>query len=440
MKKAVMTLALLALFNVFVFAQEMQDSTEAPKSKTLEEKVSESQDKIDGINETILDMKSTLDALKKIKVSGYIQTQFQNVEKDAAYTSALDFRNKFTLRRGRLKIGYDNGLTQFVYQLQADESGSVTTKDLYASITEPWMKTFSYTMGLFVRPFGFETPYSSNVMEYPERAKIVTTTLPSEEDLGAMITIAPQDGFLSMFNLQLGLFTGNGIKAETDNYKDIIGRLGYKLSFEEIGLAVDGGFSGYFGNVKVDAGKKVIELDPSSYKEKLGESKAERTYFGADIQTYFSIPGVDEYLGSSSIKGELIMGKQPGTSSSSAVYAVSATPTNDVYLRNFMGFYVSFVQNIGLSNQLVVKYDVYDPNTDVKESEIGQAIAGTTVKTGKADIKYSTLGFGLVHHWDENVKFTLYYDMVKNEKASNLAGYTDDLKDNVLTFRMQYRF
>ena len=110
--------------------------------------------------------------------------------------------------------------------------------------------------------------------------------------------------------------------------------------------------------------------------------------------------------------------------------------------RNISGYYVSYVQNLGLSDQLVLKYDVYDGNTDIKGDEITSSVNS---KVSAADLKYTTFGFGLAHFFDSNVKFTLYYDIVKNEKLSanapaSLAAYKDDLKDNVLTLRMQYKF
>jgi hypothetical protein len=39
----------------------------------------------------------------------------------------------------------------------------------------------------------------------------------------------------------------------------------------------------------------------------------------------------------------------------------------------------------------------------------------------------------------ENLKLVLYYANVRNEKTQ-LAGFTDDVKDNVFTARMQFRF
>ncbi len=101
------------------------------------------------------------------------------------------------------------------------------------------------------------------------------------------------------------------------------------------------------------------------------------------------------------------------------------------------------MQNIGLSNQLVLKYDVMDPNKDVTGDDIGLPV---NTRLTAADLKYTTIGVGWVYHWDSNVKFVLYYDMVTNEKVaeastvSSLAPLKDDLKDDVVTFRMQYKF
>lgn len=71
----------------------------------------------------------------------------------------------------------------------------------------------------------------------------------------------------------------------------------------------------------------------------------------------------------------------------------------------------------------------------MKGKEIGVAGNGFTA----ADIKYSTLGIGYVYYMTENAKLMLYYARVWNEKTS-LPGYTTDLKDNVFTCRLQFRF
>ena len=107
-----------------------------------------------------------------------------------------------------------------------------------------------------------------------------------------------------------------------------------------------------------------------------------------------------------------------------------------MYIRNFDGAYFYFLQDLGNPADLVVfKYDWYDPNTDVKGKEIGTGDISLT----KADIKYHTFGLGYVHYFDANTKLMLYYDLVKNE-STTLEGYTRDVKDNVFTCMIQFRF
>ena len=102
---------------------------------------------------------------------------------------------------------------------------------------------------------------------------------------------------------------------------------------------------------------------------------------------------------------------------------------------------MTLIQNLGTKIQGVVRYDVYDPNTDVNGSDIG-ALGSSLSAT---DLAYTTWGLGLIYHWDENVKLTAYYDIVSNEEANAAASgillpYKKDLPDNVFTFRMQMKF
>jgi hypothetical protein len=431
---------LLVLFITAVSLQSHLFAQEA-EGKTTEEKVEEVKGQVEGMNETLLEMKSTLDALKKIKLSGYIQAQFQSAKIDGAKSFAGgDFsstlHNRFLLRRGRLKVNYDNDLTQYVVQIDITQGG-LATKDAYVSVKEPWLKAFSLTGGIFDRPFGFEISYSSSSRETPERTRLFQTLFPGERDLGAKVEYASADGPLSFLNVKAGLFTGNGIGAETDNAKDFIGRVGFQLPFADENFEIDGGVSAYVGKVRLDDGKKQYKLDNTTLVAVDSITRyINRNYIGFDAQLYYDLP----VLGGFSLRAEYITGSQPGTSSSSSAYKVAS---GDVYARNFYGYYINYIQNIGLQNQFLLKYDVYDPNKDVTGSQIGAA--GVSSKFNSTDVKYSTLGLGWIYHWDSNVKFVFYYDMVKNETVASTASgslvpFKADLKDNVLTCRVQYKF
>ncbi|MEP6926316.1 MAG: porin, partial [Ginsengibacter sp.] len=106
------------------------------------------------------------------------------------------------------------------------------------------------------------------------------------------------------------------------------------------------------------------------------------------------------------------------------------------YIRKFDGAYFYFLQNIiNPKNQLIIKYDWYDPNISTSEKNIGSVGSNLT----SADIKFSTLGFGYIYYINDNVKLLIWYDKVWNEKT-RLQGFTTDVKDDVFTCRMQFRF
>lgn len=144
-------------------------------------------------------------------------------------------------------------------------------------------------------------------------------------------------------------------------------------------------------------------------------------------------------MGASELRAEYWFGTQPGTSLSTA--NPGTTPNVNglpipTYIRHFDGAFFYFLQNIAnTKHQLLVKYDWYDPNIKVSGMEIGKPGANLTA----ADIKFSTLGLGYVYYFSNQLKLVLYYDIVKNEETQ-FPGYTADLKDNIFTLRLQFRF
>ncbi len=59
--------------------------------------------------------------------------------------------------------------------------------------------------------------------------------------------------------------------------------------------------------------------------------------------------------------------------------------------------------------------------------------------SGKADLRYNTLGVGYIYMANESLKFVFYYEFVRNEKSA-LTGYESDVSDDVFTARVQYNF
>ncbi|MBM3326210.1 MAG: hypothetical protein FJY65_04395 [Calditrichaeota bacterium] len=446
--------SLLQLGALFAALAVISISIPVLAEKSQSEDIENLKGKVDGMSETQLEILSTLNSLSKIKVSGYIQAQFQIAGSDgAANYSGGNFpsnvHQRFAIRRGRLKVNYIAGWSQYVLQFDVTNSG-VGIKDAYLSITEPWSKDWSLWMGAFDRPFGFEISYSSSMRESPERSRMYQILFPGERDVGMKIEYAPEKGGLAFLRGKIGLFNGAGLPCansaanENDNYKDVIGRIGVVLPMLGQNMELDAGLSVYSGKVR-NQEKYLYTLD-GSLKDWQVDSAAsnkykyfDRAYLGFDAQYYVDVLP----LGGMSVRGEFITGKQPSLSGSNTFYNPTSgiDPALGLYQREFAGYYLNYVQNIGLFDQFVLKYDIFDPNTGVAGNDIGKPGAQLT----GTDIAYSTLGLGWVHYIDSNTKLVFYYDMTTNEKlnsaaSGSLAKFKEDVKDNILTVRMQYKF
>ncbi len=376
--------------------------------------------------------------LQKFNVLGYIQTQFQYGERDASLNVGAENENKekpfnrFGIRRGRIKFTYQEGIASGVFQMDITEEG-VRFKDAYLNLKDPWWRTNALRIGVFDRPFGYEIGYSSSQRETPERSTIFRTFFPEERDLGGMLILqTTKTSPWSLLKLEAGLFAGNGIKQDTDNRKDFIGHLS---SNKDISDDVKLGFGLSYYNGGVYQGTEnvytmqdnafVLNSDPSN-KGKF----AKRKYFGIDGQ--FNIITL---LGMTQLRGEYLWGTQPGSKSDSKSPNSSTLPNTDTYIRNFSGGYVILIQDIGtFPFSAVVKYDCYDPNSKVSIKDIGQKGANI------GDITFNTIGLGFLWRVAENVRLQAYYEWVNNEKPEYLDGYKENLKDDVFTLRMQYRF
>lgn len=409
---------------------------------------------LDTVTINVQKLNSAMSTLQKLKITGYLQAQYQIADTLGAksfaggdFPAASD--NRFMVRRGRIKFTYDAKLTKYVLQFDVSEKG-LTIKDAYLNISDPFFNAFSLTAGVFNRPFGYEIPYSSSSRESPERSRFTQTLFPGERDLGAMLTFQmPKASPFNFLKIDAGFFTGNGTNPEFDKKKDFIGHIGIAKSSKSEKVKYGFGFSYYNGGVyqgKLANGRaaQTYELktisDTVSFARIAGDSIVgsfhKRSYFGIDAQLT-----VETALGLSTLRGEYLAGKQPGTSTSTNS-TTTAVPSANSYLRNISGMYLYFVQSFtGTRLGVVAKYDIYDPNTDISGDQIG--LISKTGKTNAAtagDLKYNTLGLGIIYNFTPNVKFTAYYDMVENEISKNLNGYTSDLPDNVWTFRLQYKF
>lgn len=496
---------LMTILSFNLFGQSQTDALKTEQD-TLKEKVSTLRDRISGIEERVATTEADLSKLTKIKLSGYIQAQYLHYEASNVYPADV-----FQLRRVRFKLQYEpvNGV---VFVLQPDFTpGNITLKDAYAQVNEPWMKTFSLWAGKFNRP-NYEVEYSSSNREVPERSRVIRAIYPDERATGAKLEINPPSLPLKV---QLALFNGNDgltitdasgtninpLNNDFDNHKDFMGRVTYSFKLAQVGALTIGAHA-YYGKIKANT-TDLLNSDYSYNKSLSGVGDLiKKNWVGFEGQLYLDL------LGGLALKGEYIFGVNgtPGYTSKTSVVSpmtssikgdtltLTTVTTNTVNNRpaiekNFSGYYVYLVKNIGKRHQIAVRYDYYDPNSKLTSDQIGLAkwdVGKTTVtdkitymgtnpvvatdaqtktvlvnnlKSSTGDIKYQTITLGYSYYFDDNIKLMLGYEIPLNKKVgvnSNGVGnvtssytvngetgvydFSKSIPQNVFTARLQVKF
>ncbi len=429
-----MRFILLAVFSLLIFhcqSQFLMDMVDTTKD----------------IGKSVLSVSQRFD---HIRLGGYIQPQFQFAEQKGAKSYiGGDFppnvNNRFMLRRGRIRFEYvrfnktNKASVQFVFQFDGSERG-VFIRDFWGRVFENKYQLFSFAAGMFARPFSYELNLSSSDRESPERGRMSQILMKTERDLGVMISLEPrrQNHPLRYLKIDAGLFNGQGLtaSADFDSHKDFITRAALKPYPVAKNLLLSLAASYFNGGLlqstryiySVNHFNKNFNVDSSITN--LGKI-APRKYYGADAQLKIKCKA-----GFTEIRAEYITGKQTGLTNNTETPAVLPDPSGSYYIRKFDGAYFYFLHNfISPAHQFIIKYDWYDPNISVSTNDIGEP--GSNLSA--ADIKFSTLGFGYIHYINENLKLVLWYDKVWNEKTQ-LPGYATDVKDDIFTCRVQFRF
>lgn len=409
---------LLLLLPIAACSAAIAQNPDSLRIAKLEERVSE------------LERKSAaVDYLTEhVKLSGLIQGQWSWSDERTD-----DVKNKFTIRRARLRTQYDHGIAKAVFQLNVTET-SVDIHDAFIALSPGYVGTF--TMGYFSVPFGDEHTHNPFYRITPENSRVFNTLLGSEKDLGVKWRFLEPDG-KGIFDIssEVGIINGNGGRTkEIDSRKNFVTRNMASLKLDNITMI--GGFSYYHGSIKLQEGYSAYKVDGNAFAvdNKITPGKyAKRRYLGVDLRIIFGQPE-GGWIGDTEVRLESLTGKQPGTAGSTispnrAVYS-------DIYSRDFFGTYAVVSQEIYLgktSHTLIAKYDMYDPNTDLKKNE----------NMTDGDIKYHTYGLGWIYSINSYVRLMAFYEFVNNEKTDN--GYVSekfrkDIKDDILTLRLSMRF
>lgn len=395
---------------------------------------------------------SDKNAFSKLKISGYVQAQaefgqFDTVAGVGASTKVgnttkfdpeidgddADNFVRYGIRRGRIKFDFAaTAYSNAVFQLDITDNG-VGFKDAYYQLFIPsknllFNKVVGFKFGVFDRPFGDEISYSSSRRESPERSMLFQKLFPDERDLGASILLAaPQNTMFAGLKLDAGLFSGNGIRKDDNGKLDFIGHLKYDNKVNDFTYGV--GISYYNGTTN-NASTELFEMENGAWTAHAvsANERNKREYYGLDAQI-----SLKTVMGITNVRGEMVGGVQPSVSGDIASPKGNsynaAAPFN--FNRAFKGGYLYFIQDIYKTPlTFVFKYSYLDPNTK---------IAGNNI-INKADLNISTFGIGALWNISSAVRLQAFYEINKNETSEQMPTYKNDVRDNLCTIRLQYKF
>jgi phosphate-selective porin len=411
--KKLLVITLFSVLSVYGYSQtQIIDS--------LKEVIERHEGKINALDERVLVNEADLGKLNKIKVSGYIQAQWEYYGKDLVKTN--EPTNTFYIRRARVKFTYE-ALDGVKFVLQPDFStNALSLKDAYAVVNIPKLKDFTLWAGQMSRP-NYEAEYSSGQREVLERSRVIRAIYPGEREIGVKLEYI---GSTIPLKLQLMAMNGNfnskdGKDAkDVDSKKDLMGRIVYSIKLPGAGIGIDLGANGYYGGNRAKVNKYVLNSTLALDSINVGDY-LDKKWVGGEIQIFADI------LGGLSIKGEYMAGVN--STPSTIVVAENATATvkkaGASTIKNFAGYYIYLIKNIGPKNQFVAKYDYYDPNTKLSGDEAGNGIY------------YKTWTLAWQYYLNDFIRISLNYEMPKNEiNVSNPV----DKKDNTFGVRIQAKF
>lgn len=379
-------------------------------------------------------------------VSGYLQAQYewhQDSADQQAQGGTLLNRDRFLLRRGRVRVTRDWEWGQAIFELDGNTTRGPTVRVQKAEVSVLYGRSddpdqpplLQLTLGQFDLPFGFEMTYSSKARWFMERSQASRAFYPGEPDVGARLS-----GGTAVLRYALAVTNGEpldersgfGLQDPNSN-KDITARFGAQTKLGE-NFVISGGVSwnqgkGYHAgtdatktgvmfrdlneNGSVDAG----ELFGTPATQAVPAKNFSRWAVGADLQALLRTK-----LGWSMLYGELVLASNLDRGLMIADPVISGSDLRE------LGYYVAFTQELSRYAAVGFRYDVFDPNSDFLDKRGGKLIpTQQTIRTYSPFVALTLANLRLIFEWD----------IVDDYLARDARGVPSDLANNLWTLRLQ---
>lgn len=385
-----------------------------------------------------------------VTLSGYVQVQYgqsQLSEDQLLQGGAPLNQDRFSVRRGRLRLKGRWKYARADFELDASTSRGPTASVRRASVgallpgdAPDAPPLLLLTVGLTEIPLGLELQQGQDEILFLERSQGSLAFFPGPVDTGARL-----DAAYGPFRAQLAIMNGSplddraGGPAGLDPTRkpDFVGRLGFESAPRDV-LRIAGGASFLRGtgfHPGSDATKAVLqwedgngdgainsgELVAVAGRGALPSETFERWAVGADLDFDF-----ESALGWTRLYGELLL----ASNLDRALYVADPLATGDDVRE--LNWYAALVQDLTEWGFIGLRYEVYDPNSDLIDSRRGQTVPN--------DASLTTISPIAGARWPSYGRLTFEYDFIKDKLARDRRGVPTDVANNQWTLRVQGSF
>ncbi len=380
-----------------------------------------------------------------ISSSAYLQGQYethQDSQNQLTPSGAPLNQDRFSVRRARASVTGEWQYAAMVMELDANSTNGPQVDLRKAEASLQYRPDRSLpplamaTVGLFDAPFGFELDESPRTRFFMERSTMSRAMFPAEPDLGLRLA-----GAASFFRWTIAAQNGEPlgeaspyVEQNPSGSKDVFFRFGVDTT-PLPDLQVAGGMSAIRGqgfhagtpaassslqwhDINQDGVVQQSELVGVAAQNATPSINFDRWALGADLRTSFRW-----WLGVAKIYGEFYVAQNFDRS----LYI--ADPVATGLDQRELGFYVAGQQEITTWALVGLRYDFYDPNSNAFDKRGGNLIPFSEAITTISPLAAFVL--------PDRARLILQYDAIHNAYARSAVGVPTNLKDNILTLRLQ---
>jgi len=385
-----------------------------------------------------------------VRVSGYVQIDWvvhnQASQDEINYSTATPLnQDRFTLRRGHLRVDSERGLFSGAFEIDANTTNGPQVRPIDAEVSlhsaddnNPNQPRVTATAGLMKIPFGFEVPELDVQRPFLERSTLMRVLFPGEFDLGARIA-----GQYRFAELAVAVMNGHPLgdkvfPAVTPNRtKEFVGRLGTHTEIApsvilDLGVSADTGNGFHEGTPTTkdqlvwrdDNGDGIVqatEIQVIPGSSATPSQQFHRFALGGDARLLIRFAPHAEL----NLRAEVVRASNLGRAIEPADPIAAGRD-----LREF-GWYLGATQEITAFSLVGFRYDRYNPDQDASERRAVQVVP--------RDRSYSTLAPLAMLRYD-NARLAIEYDVNRNSLGRDVNGAPTNLKSDGVTVRAQVQF